>query len=149
MEIKDIMGWTVLVHIYSSLEDIVKKMSQENVNSVLVVDEENKLMWSVDIVTIMKAIVPEYISSGWKSIVNFITEWVFEWFINDNKSKIAKDFMFDTPKTVNISSPVVYACIMVSEWTQTRIPVVNDSFEPIWILTRHGVKDFLANKMGF
>lgn len=143
------MRKAVLVDINATLKDVVEQMAKEDVNSILVVDNDNKLIWSVDIVTLMKKIVPEYIGSRDMSVANFTTEEIFEGFIDDNKDVKVKYFMLETPKTVKQDSSILNACVIATEWRQTRIPVVNSENEPVWVITRQGVKKFLANKMGF
>ena len=149
METKDIMRKAVLVDINTTLKWVVEKMSKEDVNSVLVVDDNKKLLWSVDIVTLMKKIVPEYIGSRDSSVAGFTTEAIFEGFIEDNKDVKVKYFMLETPKTIKENASILKACMIATEGRQTRIPVINDDNQPVWVITRRWVKNFLAHKMGF
>ena len=147
MEIKDIMRKAIIIEEDASLKDVVKKMVKENVNSILVVNKKWVLVWSVDIVTLVKTIVPEYIWHRDNSVSEFTTESMFDDFIDDNKAKKVKYFMLIDPKTVNIDSPVLTAAIITTEWRQTRIPVVDSENKPLWVITRHSIKKILANKL--
>lgn len=149
MEIKDIMRKSVIIDQDSTLEQVVEKMFNEEVNSILVIDSDWVLVWSVDIVTLIKTIVPEYVWKRDLSVANFATETIFEEYIKDNKDKKVKYFMLHEPKLIQEWSSILWACIKVTEWRQARIPVVNSENKPVWVVTRNWVKDFLAAKMGF
>jgi len=144
MEIKDIMKLPVLINCDSTLEEVVKTMVTKDVNSILVVNEKEELIWVVDIVTLMKTIVPDYVWNRDLSVAWFVNNEMFEEFIFDNKNKKVKYFMMWHPKTIKIDSSVLSACIKVTEWRQTRIAVVDDNNKPLWILTRRWVKKFIA-----
>ena len=148
MKIKDITKKAVIVKHNLTLKWIMKIMTKEDVNWVLVVDSDWKLIWSIDIVTILKAIVPEYIWDRDMSVADFTTEKVFRSFINDNLEKTADSFMLETPKVIDEDSTILHACITVTEWRQTRIPVIDTENRPIWIITRRWVRKYLANEMG-
>jgi CBS domain-containing protein len=149
MKTKDIMREAVLVDINSTLKWVVEKMSKYDVNSVLVVDDNGKLIWSVDIVTLMKKIVPEYIGSRETSVAGFTTEGIFEGFIDDNKNIKVKYFMLETTKTIKEDASILKTCMIATEGRQTKIPVINDDNEPVWVITRRWVRNFLAHKMWF
>ena len=143
------MGEIFTIDQDSTLEQVVEKMFNENVNSVLIVDEKWILIWSVDVVTLMKAIVPEYIWQRDFSVANFTTEEMFEEYITDNKDKKVKYFMLHDPKIVKEKSSILNACMKVTEWRQARVFVVDEDKKPLWIITRRWVKDYLAKKMWF
>lgn len=149
MEIKDMMVEPILVDINTTLKWVVEKMSKQDVNSVLVVDNDWKLIWSVDIVTLIKRIVPEYIGSRATSVAGFTTEEIFEDFIKDNKDVKVKYFMLESPKTIKEDTSILKACMTVTEGRQTKIPVINCNGEPIWVITKKWVRNFLAHKMWF
>ena len=147
MKIKDIMRKAFTINENTSLKDTVKEMLKENVNSILVVNKKWVLVWSVDIVTLIKTIVPEYIWNRGSSLSEFTTEDMFDEFIDDNKGKKVKYFMLIDPKTINIDSPVLTAAIITTEWRQARIPVVDENNKPVWVITRHSIKKILADKL--
>lgn len=149
MEIKDIMRKLVTIDQNSTLEQVVEKMFEKNVNSILVVNNEWVLVWSVDIVTLIKTIVPEYVWKRDFSVANFATESMFEEYIQDNKDKKVKYFMLDEPKLIFEDSSILGACMKATEGRQARVPVVDSKNKPVWVVTRSGVKDFLALKMWF
>lgn len=146
-ELKDIMGLPVSIGLDSTIEDAIYSMSENEVNVLVVIDDNWVLIWTIDIVTIMKAIVPEYIWNRDMSVASFVTEKMFEEYISDNKSKKLKYFILDTPKVINENSSILDAAIKVTEWRQTRIPVVDSENKPVWIVTRRTLKDFLSQKI--
>ena len=149
MDIKEIMRRVVTINFEDTLEQAVEKMAKEQVNSLLVVNESWVLIWSVDVVTLIKAIVPEYVWSRDKSVASFINEEIFQGYIDDNRDKKVKYFMLDKTKTLSEKSSVLDAAIKATEGRQSRIPVVDSEGKPIGVVTRQWVKKYLATKMGF
>ncbi len=149
MKVKDIMRKAVTIDECSTLEQVVKKMAEEKVNSILVVNNEWILVGSVDIVTLIKTIVPEYVWNRDFSVANFATEEVLDEYIEDNKDKKVKYFMLHEPKLIKDSSSILSAIIKVTEWRQARIPVVDEDNKPLWVVTRNSVKNYIAAKMWF
>lgn len=141
------MRKVVIVDYNTTLKWVLKEMTKEDVNSVLVVNKEWELVWSVDVVTLMKTIVPEYIGNRNMSVAHFTTEEMFDEFIKDNKDKKVKYFMLETPKVIKESSTVLNACITATEWRQTRIPIVDTKNKPIWVVTRRWVRKYLSKQM--
>ena len=138
----------VIVKHDMTLKKVVEIMTEKDVNSVLVVDSDWKLVGSVDIVTLLNAVVPEYVGNRDMWVANFTTEELFQEFIEENKKKKVDSFMMDTHKVLKESSTALKACITVTEWRQTRVPVVDEDNKPVWIITRKGVRKYLAKHMG-
>ena len=149
MKIEDIMRKVVQVSHNDTLEQAVEQMTLQDVNSVLVVDDSGSLIGSVDVVTLMNTIIPEYIGKRDMSVATFATESMFEEFIKDNKDKKVKYFMLETPKTLKTTSTIMEAAIKTTEGRQSRIPVLDETGKPVGVVTRQWVKKFLATKMGF
>ena len=147
MKIVDIMRKPVIVNSCSTLEEVLKVMNAQKVNSVLAIHEDWTLAWAVDVVTLIKAIVPDFVWNRDASIASFVNESIFEDFINDNKTKKVKYFMLETPKTINMDTSVLNACMIATEWRQARIPVVDDNNKPVWVFTRSAVTKYLATKI--
>ena len=149
MEIKDIMKSPVVIDMDCTLGEVVESMAQKGVNSILVTGENGELIGIVDVVTLMNTIVPEYVGNRDKSVAGFIDNNMFKDFIADNRDKKVKYFMHSEPKTINVNSSVLSACIKVTEGRQTRVPVIDDNKKPLWVFTREWVKRYLAETMWF
>ena len=130
----------VLVDSQDSLERVILKMIQEDVNSVWVVNEDDKLVWNIDIVTLMKAIVPDYVGNRDASLAGFVTLEMFHNFIAENKDKKVQDFMLQNSKVLRVDSSAMDAAVTVTEWRQSRIPVLDENDIPVWVITRQSIK---------
>ncbi len=149
MDIVDIMRPVVTIDQDATLEQAVETMVTQDVNALLVVCSDGKLKWSVDVVTLMKTITPEYIWNREASVANFVTPEMFSDFIADNKHKKVKYFMLETPKTLKHTTNILDAAMRVTEWRQSRIPVLDEHDTPIGIVTRQEVKRMLGKQMWF
>lgn len=147
MNIVDIMRRVVSIDQNATLENAVEIMVKEDVNSLLVVCDDGKLKGSVDVVTLMKAITPEYIWKRDMSVASFVTADMFSEFISDNKSKKVKYFMLEAPKTLKHTANILDAAMKATEWRQSRIPVLDENDRPIGVVTRQEVKRMLGTQM--
>ena len=147
MNIKKYMKLPILINQNASFEDALKIMISENTNSLLVVDNGDKLVWGIDVVSLVKAIIPKYIDSE-KHTAHFTTDSLFRNCINDAKSLNIKDFMMVFTKVITPHTSMMEAAMMVTEWRQSKIPVLDEQLQPIWIITRWSLKKVLWFELG-
>ena len=147
MDIKKYMKGPVLINIDATFEDALKKMVNENTNSLLVVDSGDKLVWGIDVVSLVKAIIPWYIDSE-KHTAHFTTNSLFRNCINDAKNLKIKDFMMNFTKVITPHTSMMEAAMMVTEWRQSKIPVLDEQLLPIGIITRWSLKKVLWAELG-
>lgn len=61
MKIADIMKPVHMIHPSATLTQAVEMMVCQDINLLIIVDDTQSLLGCIDIVTLMKAIAPEYI----------------------------------------------------------------------------------------
>ena len=149
MKIVDIMKPVHTIHPDATLAQAVEMMVCRDINLLIIIDDTQNLLWCIDIVTLMKAITPEYIWNRDMSVANFVNEEMFTEFIEKNKTIPVKNFMLETPKSIKITSSVMEAAIKVTEWRQSRILVLDEYQHPIGMVSSQEIKHFIGTKMWF
>ena len=147
MEIQKYMREAVTINRDATFTDAVKMMSDTHANSLLVVDSSDKLVWGVDVVTLIKEVLPDYLEHE-KGTAHFTTDSIFSSCIQDVKEKRIGDFMMKFTKVITPTTSMMEAAIIVTEWRQSKIPVLDENLKPIWVFTRSSLKKVLASELG-
>ena len=147
MDIKKFLREAILIDQNQTYKDAVQKMIETHANSLLVVDDSGKLVWWIDVVTLIKTSIPEYLQNE-KETAHFTTDSLFKSCIDDVKDKLIKDFMMSFNKVITPKTSMMEAAIIVTEWRQTKIPVLDRDLKPIWVFTRSSLKKVLASELG-
>jgi len=132
---------------WSTFKEALQIMADKNCNSLLVVDSEDKLVWGIDIVTLTKAAIPEYLWNE-KNLAHFTTDSLFDECLQDVQDKELKDFMMPFTKVIKVNTSMMEAAIIVTEWRQTKIPVLDENGIPVGVFTRSSLKKMLASELG-
>ena len=147
MDIKKYMKQPIIINVDASFEDALKMMLLENRNSLLVTDNGDKLVWGIDVVSLVKAVIPWYIDSE-KHAAHFMTDTLFRNCIKDAKNLNIKDFMIHFTKVITSSTSMMEAAMMVTEWRQSKIPVLDEQLQPIGVITIWSLKKVLWDELG-
>ena len=136
----------ITVNQESTFKEALQIMTTKSCNSLLVVDDNEKLVWWVDIVTLTKAAIPEYLWNE-KHLAHFTTDSLFDEYLSDVQDKKIKDFMMSFTKVIKINTSMMEAAIIVTEWRQSKIPVLDEEWKPVWVFTRSSLKKMLASEL--
>jgi len=129
-----------------TLKEAIKIMIENKRNSLQVVDKDGKFISEIDVVSIIKAILPDYIENA-KIAARFADREFFEEVCKKAKDMPILDFMMRCPKTLRESGTLTEAAIVV-KGKQTRIPVLDSDNKPIGVVTRTELKKEIANILG-
>ena len=143
MDIKKFMREVITIYQGSTFKEALQIMTTKGCNSLLVVDNNEKLVWGIDIVTLTKAAIPEYLWNE-KHLAHFTTDSFFDECLLDVQDKQVKDFMMSFTKVIKLNTSMMEAAIIVTEWRQTKIPVLDENEKPIGVFTRSSLKKMLA-----
>ncbi len=111
----------ITVHRDTSIEDAARKMYENRVGSVLVVDEEGKLVGIVTERDILYAVVRGKVGRG-------LPVW---------------DIMTDNPITARPDEPLIEAIERMREANIRHLPVVDEEGRPVGVLSLRDVVDYL------
>lgn len=146
MKIKELMREPVTIKSTETFSDALKLMTSKKCNSLLVVDNHERLVWWVDVVTLIKAVIPEYLQHQ-KGAAHFSTDKLFEECIQEVKEEKISDFMMTFTKVITEETSAMEAAIIVTEWRQSKIPVLDNMLKPIGVFTRVSLKEVLAKEL--
>lgn len=142
MNVKDIVKPAALISETDTFEAALHKMSSEQTNTLLVIDEEGELTGEVTVTDLLNAIVPETLNG----------DEVLNYFSTDEAIKTSIDMVRYTPVSEFVSHDYtalelsdnllsVFANAIAHE--RARIPVVNKDNRPVGIVSRRGLKAVL------
>ncbi len=143
---KDIMIHCTLVKNTATFDDVINVMISENTNSVLVIDDEGKMVGEVNVVELLKAVVPDYTEED-TIAAHFTTEEIFHEEIARTKNMPVTDFMVTDKTTVTENASLMEVAVIAIERGQARIPVVDEDNKPLGAITRRGLKKIMAQHL--
>ncbi len=145
--IEDIMRQPVLIDDDATLYDILKKMIAQKTNSLMVVNDEQKLVGVVNAGSVIARVIPDYLEDD-TIAARFATEEMFKEEVNRSRDVKVTEFMNAKPNTVKITSSVMEAAIFALSKKQVRVPVVDDEGRVVGLLTRTEFKQMIGYYMG-
>lgn len=142
MDVKDIVKPAAIIAATDTFEAALHKMSAEQTNTLLVIDEEGELCGEVTVTDLLNTIVPEHLNG----------DEVLEYFSTDEAIQTSLDVVRLTPVSEFLSHDYtaleledsllsVFATAIAHE--RARIPVVNKDNRPVGIISRRGLKAVL------
>ena len=147
MEVKDIVKEAVIIGQDASFKEAVSKMISEQTNTLLVTDEEGKLVGEVSVSDLLDAIVPEYLD-GDNIAAHFATEEMFEEAVKDATEQQVEFFMNHDFSAVEMTDGLMTVAATAIGHQRARIPVVDSEGRPIGIISRQGLKHIIAKTLG-
>lgn len=147
MEIKDITKPAITIGEDASLKDAVTEMVNKQVNALLVVDADGKLVGEVTVSELLKAIVPDYLDEDGIA-AHFVSNEMFEEAVEHASDKQIKFFMSTRVTPVKMNEELMVVAVKAIAKKQVRIPVVDDEGKPIAIISRRGLKHIIGHTLG-
>ena len=147
MEVKDITKPAVTISETASFREALSAMVNGKTNTLLVVNDEGKLVGEVSVADLLDAIVPEYLD-GDSIAAHFATEEMFEEAVKDTEEKQVEFFMSHDYSTVEMDEGLMSVAATAIGHQRARIPVVDKDGRPIGIISRQGLKHIIAQFLG-
>jgi CBS domain-containing protein len=145
--IENIMRQPVTIGNNAILHDVLKKMIAQKTNSLLVVDEDEKLVGIVNAGSVIARVIPDYLEDD-TIAARFATEEMFKEEVNKSRDVSVTEFMNEQPNTVKVGSSIMEAAIFALSKKQVRVPVVDDEYKVVGLLTRTEFKQVIGHYMG-
>lgn len=143
MELKDVTKEAALINLDSTLEDAVRKMITGRSNALVAIDADGKFAGEVNISDLFDAIVPENLD-GDGVIEYFKSENAFVEAVKNSSDKLVSEFVSLNAEPVLVTDSIIDVASVAIAHQHSRIPVVDHSNRPIGIISRHGLKNILA-----
>lgn len=147
MKVVDITKPAVLIEETASFSDALRKMVDEQTNTLLVINETGALAGEVSVSDLLDAIVPEYLD-GDNIAAKFATESMFEEAVNDAAERQVSFFMSTDFDAVQATDGLMTVAATAIAHQRARIPVVDVENRPVGIISRQGLKHILARFLG-
>lgn len=143
IKIGDVMRKPLMIEDSADFYTVLKMLIEYRTNSLLVVDRSGKLVGEVDVLCLIKQVIPPYIGTDDIS-AHFATEEIFKADIEKAKDTPVTQFMVRDPQTLTLKSSLIESTVLAMANEQGRIPVVNEAHEPIGVLTRTEIKQVIG-----
>ena len=146
MKIKDIMREPIIVTHKDTFSTVLNTLLCHKTNSALVVDEDGKLDGEINVLLLLKEVVPDYLK-GNDIAAHFATLDIFHEDIESAQNVPVEKMMNKKPKTITLSSSLMSATIVAMQAGQSRVPVVDKEGKPIGVLTRTQLKQLIGQHL--
>lgn len=147
MELKDITKPAVVISENASFEEVVRAMDNGQTNTVLVTDQNDRLVGEVSVADLLDAIIPEHLD-GDAVVDDFATEEKFAAAVSAAKDKTVKDFMSADFSAIETKSDLLTVAATAIGQHRARIPVVDKAGHPVGMISRRGLKHILTKYLG-
>ena len=146
MEVKDITKEVSIITETASFKEAVAKMIKEKTNSLLVVDNEGKLVGEISISELLKAVVPDYLDND-SITAHFVSNEMFEEAVIDTAEKEVQYFMSRNITPVTMDEELMAVATKAIANKKVRVPVIDDGGKPIGIISRRGLKHIIGDAL--
>jgi CBS domain-containing protein len=147
MEIRDLTKEAVLIGENSSFREAIALMVTKKTNALLVVDDEGTLTGTVSVSDLLNAIVPEY-SDPENILEELSTEKGFGDAVVNATDKLVSDFMTVDVQPVHVDDSLLTIASTALTHQTENIPIVDNTNQPIGVISRRGLKHILAQYLG-
>jgi predicted transcriptional regulator len=142
MQVKDIVKPAVVINESDTFADALKAMMTQHTNTLLVVDENDKLSGEVTVTDLLGAIVPDTLN-GNEVLSHFSTDDAFIASIKVAKDLPVSEFMSYDYSALTLKDNLMSIIATAITNERARIPVVDYEDHPIGIISRQGLKQIL------
>jgi len=143
----DVMRTAATVLDSATFQEALKEMIKQEMNSVLVVDGEGKLVGSLGALALIKEVLPDYVETD-QTTAHFTTEKIFNEDVIKAKDKKVSEFMNKDIKTLSAEDPLMEAAVLSIAHRQSRTPVLDKQGKPIGVITRTELKKIIGQVLG-
>ena len=147
MEIRDLTKEAILISEDSTFRDAIALMVSKQTNSLLVIDEDGKLVGEVSVSDLLSATVPDYLEPD-KVLEEMSYEEGFANAVKGATDKMVSDFMSSDFEPVHVDDSLLTIAGMAIAHGSQHIPIVDHDNRPIGIISRRGLKHILADYLG-
>lgn len=143
MEIRDLTKEAVLITEDATFRDAIQMMIVKQTNSLLVVDEDGKLVGEVSVSDLLNATIPDDVEPE-KLLEEMSAEEGFGRAVQGASEKEVREFMSVDFEPVHVDDSLLTIAGMAIAHGSQHIPIVDHDDRPIGIISRRGLKHILA-----
>ncbi len=143
MELKDITKESVNISEYTTLGEALDLMLTEHTNTLLVTNDDGKLVGEVSVADFFDGIIPPHLD-GDRVLDVLNDEASFAAALQDACKTPVSEFMSVDFDSVRPDSNIIEVAAIAISHARARIPVVDHDDRPIGIISRQGLKQILG-----
>jgi CBS domain-containing protein len=141
--VKEIMRQVFTINKDKTFVEALTMMVQEKTNSVVVVDDDGKMVGLLNTGMLIKQVIPDYLEKD-AIAAHFANEEIFAEEVEKSKDVLVEKIMLANPKFVKDDAHLMEVSIIAISKDQLRIPVLDEENRPVGIITRTELKKFFA-----
>jgi len=142
MQVKDIVKPAVVVKEDDTYLTALKAMTTKHTNTLLVTDEDGKLVGEVTVADLLEAVVPDTLN-GNEVIEHFNNDEAFKASLEVVRDLPVSEFMSYDYSTLTLNDNLLSIIATAIAHQRARIPVVDENDRPVGIISRQGLKRIL------
>lgn len=146
-EIRDLTKEAVLISEDSSFREAIELMVKKQTNSLLVVDEEGKLIGEVNVSDLLDAVIPLDVDGDHIDAI-LGTEAAFEKAAKEAEDKAVSEFMQVDIQSVFVDDTLLTIAATAIAHQTAHIPIVDHENRPLGVISRRALKHILAKFLG-
>lgn len=129
----------------ATFQDALAMMIEEKTNGLVVVDEENRPLGTIDSFDLIHAAVPGYLRHN-TNLAQFAAEGVFHAAVTKSLEQKVVDLMEDLDGKIMVQpqDPMIFAATLASRHNTRYVPVVDEKGGLIGLVSRTGIKRAMA-----
>lgn len=143
MELKDITKEAVTISEYTTLGEALDLMLTAHTNTLLVIDEDGRLVGEVSVSDLFDGIIPTNYN-GDSALAIIKDEAAFAAAVKAAKENPVMQFMTSDYDTVHPNSSLMEVAAIAIAHARSRIPVVDHDDRPLGLISRQGLKHILG-----
>ncbi len=145
--IKEIMREVQTIKKDKTLFDALQKMIEKKTNSLVVIDDDERVIGIVNTGRLLEEIIPDYLEDD-EVAAHFATKEIFEEDVKKAKDSLVEKFMIKDPKIIKGNESLMKVAVLALSNRQMRIPVVDDNQKLIGLITRTELKQVVGEILG-
>lgn len=148
MKLVDLISPFISIHPEATLLDAIVKMEISQNNTLLVVDKKGVFLWIIEGNTLLRVMMPKYLTKSDMHISSIISDDMLASHINSHKHTLVKDVMTDVWEYyVNKNDNIMEVVHDFLVSNLAVIPVLDRWKKPLWIIRRHAIVKIFVSKL--
>ena len=128
----------------ASIREAIRLMVEKNINSLVVIDKENRVVGMLSSIDIISYVVPDYLEDD-KHLAAFESREVFERRVKEVGDQPVTKSMSAKVQTIQPTHTLIEAVTLLSEHRINQLPVVDDQGRLIGYIGRSNIKKAIGD----
>ncbi len=146
-KIKEIMREVKTITADKTFFDALEKMIKEKTNSLVVVDDNQKVVGLINTGELIREVVPDYLEDD-AIAAHFANDEIFIEDVKRAKEAPVTKFMIKDPVVIDYDDTLMQSAVLALSNRQMRLPVVDKEGRAVGLITRTEIKQVVGEILG-